>query len=125
MINLVINESRKLIFRRSFIVYLIIIFGLVALVGGINKYAYSLNSNEYFEQKAGDESEPVKKTIKKGIPVFTYSEDGKPVTNLEEAVKISRSNLLAAQAKEKEDYPNEIAYAQKELDYYEAYLKKV
>ena len=124
MINLVINESRKLIFRRSFIVYLIIIFGLVALVGGINKYAYSLNSNEYFEQKAGDEGEPVKKTIKKGIPVFTYSEDGKPVTTLEEAVKIRRSNLLAAQAKEKEDYPNEIAYAQKELDYYEAYLKK-
>lgn len=121
MMNLVVNEIRKLVFRRSFIVYLVMLFALVGLVGVLVKYSYNFNSDEYYVEENGVS---VQKFVEKGTPIFGFRDDNTPITSLEERTTISRDNYLAVQANRDESYPNELISAKKELDYYEVYLRQ-
>lgn len=121
MIHLVVNEVRKLVFKRSFVVYLILIFAMTGIAGLTLKYSSETNSNVYYIDKNG---ESVEKHIKKGVPIFTYAEDGSPVTSIEKATTLSRDRYLLLKSSGKESYPNELEYAKNELDYYEVYLRR-
>ncbi|TFJ45490.1 hypothetical protein CKN80_07475 [Carnobacterium divergens] len=119
MINLVVNETRKLIFRKSFYVYLGLIFVLTLAAGSLQVY-FSQQSAEYTVEENG---KSVTKTLEKDEPLFTFDDEGKPVTNLEDAMLLSRDRYLMASKKEKLDYPEELKSAKNELAYYEKYYE--
>lgn len=119
MINLVVNETRKLIFRKSFYVYLALIFVLTLAAGSLQVY-FSQQSAEYTVEENG---KSVTKTLKKDEPLFTFDDEGKPVTNLEDAMLLSRDRYLIASKKEKLEYPEELKSAKNELAYYEKYYE--
>lgn len=119
MMNLVVNEVRKLIFRKSFYIYLGLIFSMIVAAGSLQVY-FSQQASEYTVEENG---KAVTKTLEKDQPLFTFKDNGEPVTKLEDAMLLSRDRYLIASKKEKLDNPEELKNAKNELAYYEKYYE--